>query len=175
MSIREKHIIRYGFSLIELLIVIAVIGIMSAFVFVAFDKRPSHLEIASRQLTSDIRTLQRSALSGSVPSGISGPVCGFGMHRSGASEYQLFVITKNNAGDSCDSGYAKEVTTGEVFSTKTLEQGVQFAQGPTNLYFEVPHGKVSRANNYQITLDGKSYYICVSDTGEVVENKEKSC
>ncbi len=166
-----------GFTLIEVMAVIGIISIMTSILFVSFDgpKKQTYLDNAQRQLITDLRFLQKSTLSGTVPSGISGSVCGHGLHRTSDTQYQFFVITKADAGGDCTSTtYSKTSTTGTLYGeVKTFEKGVDFGN-PQDLYFEVPHGKVYSNGvegniSYTLELDGESLQVCVPSSGNITE------
>lgn len=164
-----------GFTLIEVMAVIAIISIMSSILFVSFDgpRRQTYLDNASRQFITDIRFVQQSALSGTVPSGISGSVCGHGLHRNGVG-YEFFVITKVQAGGDCSNAYPKISATGNSYGgVKTFERGVALGVAP-DLYFETPHAKVysngAEGNvSYALNLDSETLAVCVSSSGNIKE------
>jgi prepilin-type N-terminal cleavage/methylation domain-containing protein len=169
---KQKH---FGFTLIEVMAVIAIISIMTSILFVSFDgpKKQTYLDNARRQFITDLRFLQQSTLSGTVPSGISGSVCGHGLHRNGTG-YQFFVITKVHAGGDCSNAYSKIFATGNSYgSVKTFERGVALGTAP-DLYFETPHAKVysngAEGNvSYTLNLDSESLQVCVSSSGNIKE------
>lgn len=177
-----------AFSLIELMAVIAIIGIMSSVLFVSLSsgRTEKHLENASRQLATDIRSLQRTVLNGAVPSGVTGPICGFGM-RDWGDNYRFYVIRKSDANDitttGCTGSYLRSSATtspSTILNIKSFENGVVLLSGE-DLYFEVPNGKlyVGGAQNasaeYILEKDGIKYHVCVSSGGNVEEMGETSC
>jgi len=179
-----------AFSLIELMAVIAIIGIMSSVLFVSLSsgRTEKHLENASRQLATDIRSLQRTVLNGAVPPGITEPICGFGM-RKWMDDYRFFVIIKSDAdtrtGTGCNgAAYGRSTASGNPVTLrdiKSFENGVVLSGTLPDLYFEVPNGKlyVGGAQNasaeYILEKDGIEYHVCVSSGGNVEEMGETSC
>ena len=166
-----------GFTLIEIMAVIAIISIMTAILLVSFDgtKKQTNLDNASRQFVTDLSFLQKSALSGTVPPGVTGSVCGHGLHRTNSGGYQFFVIEKSKVSN-CTGAYLRtyDSSRGSIYGTKVFEKGVALENSAQDLYFEVPHAKVYYNNSianapYTLSLDGESLSVCVTASGEIKE------
>lgn len=106
---KKKH---KAFTLIELMAVIAIIGIMSAVAFVSLNstKSASRLKTAQREVTSIIKLAQTYALQGKnqeypVGSGTFITPCGYGFRFKDTSDitnYEIFYnIAENNINQDC--------------------------------------------------------------------------
>ena len=168
-----------GFTLIEVMAVIAIISIMTAILLVSFDgtKKQTNLDNASRQFVTDLSFLQKSALSGTVPPGVTGSVCGHGLHRTGSGGYEFFVIEKSEVSNDCtETSYSRtyDSSRDSIYGTKVFEKGVILENSAQDLYFEVPHAKVYYNNSianapYTLSLDGENLSVCVTASGEIKE------
>lgn len=148
-----------GFTLIEVIIVVAIIGIASAMILVSFSgqRQTRNLERAAREVTSVLREAQNYALSG----------------RAGA-------INENNTyyGVQIASATAYSVVSSSgTVTSYTLKNGVTFTSGTTTIGFALPRGDVlvggsPLAGSYRVGLVGGSTnrYICVYSTGRILDN-----
>jgi len=139
---------RKGFSLMELLIVIAIIGIMTAVLLVNLSgsRSQKQVEAAAREVAAAIREAQNNALTGkNVTTGCSYIFT----YNSGSSSYGISSCSNINY---------------------TLSNGVIFNNG-NNFTFSVPFGTVSGGYATPIVIrKGTSQYtICVNSAGNVTE------
>ncbi|NCU41477.1 MAG: prepilin-type N-terminal cleavage/methylation domain-containing protein [Candidatus Moranbacteria bacterium] len=173
---KQKYL---GFTLIEVMAVIAIISIMSSILFVSFDgpRKQTYLDNAGRQFITDLRFVQQSALSGTVPSGITGSICGHGLHRTSLGGYQFFVIEKSKVSNDCTGTYSRtyDPLRGELYGEiKVFERGVTLGTA-SDMYFETPHASVYYNNNiltgnaYVLNLDSENFSVCVTSSGNIKE------
>lgn len=150
-----------GFTLIEVMIVIAIIGITSALVFVSLStgKTGRLLERSSREVMAALREAQNYAVSGRSTA-INENNTSFGMQIVSATAYNV-------------------ISSSGTVSSYSLKEGVTFTSGATTLGFLVPRGEVTVAGvalaagaSYRISLSksGSMMYICLYQSGRIVEN-----
>ena len=92
---RKKNI--SGFTLIELLVVLSVIAILSTLGYANYRaySRTKSIDIAKKQIISDLRLAQGWALSGKKPDSECDVLQGYRFERTGATTYRMraFCIT----------------------------------------------------------------------------------
>jgi len=99
-----------GMTLIELLIVIAIIGIMSTFAYLGFDfVRRERISSATRELVADIQQVRVDALTSSQT---ATTVLGFGIRFASDNSYTVFAFNDVNSNFQYDG-------TGEEVNPKT--------------------------------------------------------
>src|SRR3972149_2220097 len=86
-----------GFTLIELLVAVAVLGIVSSFVFASVGKKQQDATRATQKLALDIRTAQNKSL---APT--DSPVCIYGIKIQSATSYDLYYDPACAAGRQYD-------------------------------------------------------------------------
>jgi len=155
-----------GFSFIELLTVIAIIGIMSAVAFVSLSssKSSAKLSAAQREVAGAIKLAQSYALQGRMEtdeaggSGLAVP-CGYGFHFISPTDYEIFYnpgptrCTEKNSGE--DIGYDKFYRQyrdsggpdpSKIAESGSLKDGVSlkppFNAGDTEIYFTTPSAQM---------------------------------
>ncbi len=150
---------RAGFTLIEVMIVVAIIGITSATVFVSLSTSRSTrgLDRASREVLAALREAQNYALSGRSAT-ISENNTYFGLQISSATTYSVVSSTS-------------------TIGSYSLKDGVAFTSGNTTIEFTLPRGEVRQGGgplvgSYRISVakGGSSLYVCLYPTGRIVEN-----
>lgn len=154
----------HGFSLVEVLVVIAFIGIMTGVLFVSLSgkRTETSLKSAAREVAAAVRTAQNSALTGvktGVPDGRS--LCRYEIKNTNASRYEILLHYSN--GGNCN----RQSSLG-VFS---LKNGVSFSGGNWSVLFGVPRGDVLSGSQSAIglTKSGSSFSVCVPSSGSITE------
>lgn len=147
-----------GFTLIEVLIVVAIIGIVSAMILVTFSgqRQTRNTERAAREVMAALREAQNYALSG----------------RAG-------VISENNTyyGVTFTVGAAYSVVSSSgTIASYSLKNGI-VASAASSVRFMLPRGEVyiggaALSGSHRITLvnGASSRYICVYSTGRIIDN-----
>lgn len=125
-----------GFTLLELLITIAISGILTAMMFTNFSKEKdrNNLKAAVRQVQTDLQAMQTNAQAG-LAQGASVPN-GYGIYIAGAgSTYTLFSDMNAN----------NQYTAGEEIRSRTLPGATDVAIKPSSsllsILFTKPNGK----------------------------------
>ncbi len=148
-----------GFTLIEVLIVVAIIGILSAMILVTFSgqRQTRNTERAAREVMATLREAQNYTLSG----------------RAG-------VISENNTyygvNFTASSAAYSVVSSNGTIASYSLKNGI-VASATSSVRFMLPRGEVyisgsPLAGSHLITLanGGSRRYICVYSTGRIIDN-----
>lgn len=147
-----------GFTLIEVMIVVAIIGITSAMIFVTFSgqRQTRNTERAAREVLAALREAQNYALSG----------------RAG-------TINENNSyyGVNFTAGAAYSlVSSSGTISSYSLKNGI-VASAASSVRFLLPRGEVyvggsplSGSHQIRLVNGASSRYICVYSTGRIIDN-----
>jgi prepilin-type N-terminal cleavage/methylation domain-containing protein len=176
---REKSRAQRGFTLIEMMIVIAIVGILSAMTLVSFSGKRSErgIDRASHTLAAALREAQSYAQTGRTTT-IVQDNCSYRLQIS-VTAY-VVVNTFRLAGD--PPGTCTGV--GTVASYR-LTDGVVVSSGSVTIGFNIPRGEVTR-NGVLLSSSTPSYaridlatgslarYVCIYPTGRVVENGSSS-
>lgn len=119
-----------GFTLIELLVAVAVLGVVSSFVFASVGKRQQDATRAAQKLALDIRTAQNRSL---APT--DDPICVYGIHADDTSSYFLYkrpdcplprAVASNNQYDEVSSTKIETITLSGASITSAVPFDVSF-------------------------------------------------
>ncbi len=141
-----------AFTFIELVIIMAMIGIMSAVLLVSYGEKRAdkELEAAAREVAATIREAQNYALTGKDAAGGSTYTFSYGVVND---EYGI------SNGNNINNNY--ELKDGVVFS------------GSGGFNFTAPHGTCSvilgTPEDIELNKGGKEIHVCVYSSGKVIE------
>jgi prepilin-type N-terminal cleavage/methylation domain-containing protein len=158
-----------GFSLIELLIVIAIIAIMTAVLFAGNqneNKIQNEVDAATRQLAVDLRSIQNDALNGKQDI-ISGNI---------ACQANLVLVNGNPNYKINYTPISGATCTGTPFGERTVNlQNAKISSPNGEVSFSAPSGTVTATSNtIQVvsTKDSTTNTICVdTNSGNITEKK----
>jgi prepilin-type N-terminal cleavage/methylation domain-containing protein len=161
-----KRWVRRGFSMLELLIVLAIMVLMTGVVFVNRNssKAAADVEMVARQVAAQIRALQNESLSGKQigTNYVSRYYLGI---TNGTSTYT--VSYKDSAGIDIVGG-------SQTVNLSKKRVSFSWAAGGPSLYFVAPHGQIDSVKSIVITsmIDTNvKNWVCVSINGNVTEQK----
>ena len=126
-----------GFTLIEVLVVAAIIGILSTLLLVNFSRSRVDLNQVANSVTDAIREAQSSALSGALVRGTYR--CGYGIHFE-SDAYRIYAGPDASQPDvDCAAGLAYGSAGTVVVRTAFLENNsLEIAQPAPDIFFEPP-------------------------------------
>lgn len=136
---KKKYPYEKGFTLLELLVVIVIVGVLTSLFIVSYSGRQNktNLDLEVRKIVSDIRWVQNAAISGKEMN-LTCKAYGWGLYltRNGSS-YHIFTDCNNN----------KSYDSGEAYKTIAFPSNIRLSQ----LQRRTTSGStLSRAN---ITID----------------------
>lgn len=161
----ESQVSKRGFSLVELIVVMAIIVLMTAVLFLNQNKNKaqSEVEAAARQVAAQLRSLQNDALNGKMIEDKT--YCRTNFTVISKDKYDTYFY------ESC-SGIESPKSI-NIFSLKNVE----FKDTSYAVRFKSPTGEVtceSDANKMILisTKDSsKGMVVCISDSGSIIEEK----
>ncbi len=174
MAIVQKTFVQKAFTLVEVLVAIAILGILSTIILVnaSGSRVTQDLEAGTRETVSFFRGVQNRALTGEQV-GVGTIPCRFGVAWSG-SAYSVVYYSKNGAGV-CGSPV--------TIQSYTLRNGVVFAS-PGDIYFTLPHAEVfetasgspiGASKTVTLSKGGASYSICIYKEGLINQVVGSTC
>lgn len=168
---------RQGFTFLELMIIISIIGIMTSAGLVSLNSSKKHfaLKTAQNEVAAAIKLAQSYALQGR--SFQDKKVCGYGFRfAETTTKYRIFVYYPRLSDGDCSN------TTGSPVEDQYLKNGVLLSsptnfENDTRIYFSVPSAEVSGAgvgSTFTLTVgtgsSAKSKDFTISSTGLVEED-----
>lgn len=174
-----KNKVNLGFSLVELIIIIAIIGIMSVVGLVSLSKNRNQkqVETEAQKVIATVREAQNNALTGRAIG--SGYPCAFEMlfaPGGDLAKYEAKIISKNSIQGSCS--LPADVTSSS-YATLELVGGVEFEDGSEGrgIKFSAPFGIVAHSfggaplspQAVVLRKGDYSFSFCVCASGKIVE------
>ena len=128
-----------GFTLIEVLVVIAIIGLLSSFLVSQFGRSRVDLSQAVNAVTADIRQAQVFAASGQRHAGVYR--CGYGAHFVSATQYILYAGPDAQSVD-CTADDRNYINGTDAIVRTVMLIDTRFDIGsplPLDIFFEPPN------------------------------------
>ena len=140
-----------GFTLVEVLVVTAIIGLMSYFLISNFSKTRLDLFETTSMVIGDIRTVQaKAAASSKFNNQIR---CGYGIHYISATSYILFAGVATGPSVNCSLKVKNFDAEDAVLETKNLfDSRVEIKNKFSDIFFEPPNPRTYINNNSGLTL-----------------------
>jgi len=161
-----------GFTLIEVMVVIALIGIMTAITFVSFSGRRDDeaLKASAREVAAALRMTQSDALAGVKEPGNDNGLCFHEAKWEDDHTYGTYIAHLKSGGADCNNPFdlVQDPYKKGDFS---LSDGVVFDSSDWVVSFRVPRGDLVGSATQTIVLNksGKSIAVCILASGSVVE------
>jgi prepilin-type N-terminal cleavage/methylation domain-containing protein len=147
---RSQHSMlgKKGFTLIEILVAIAIVGILASIAVVNFGKNVDQdVRMERERLTGFLRDVQNKALTGEIVTvsgtAVSG-MCGFGFHYVSSSQIQAYYVANSNC-----AGVSKNYGTSLSSDVFYLKNGVTMTStfdDTDDTFFLIPNGQVYKNN-----------------------------
>ncbi|MFA9262747.1 MAG: Tfp pilus assembly protein FimT/FimU [Undibacterium sp.] len=176
----ERHYSKKGFTLAEVLIVVAIIAIATAFMLVSVttQRGARGVDRAAREVASALREAQGYAITGRSTSGEDNCWIGIDIAAAGGN---YTVMNTYRTGATCATN------SNGTIASYSLKDGVTFTSAPERLTFSIPRGEVYYLSGGLMTLlapgaswiigvtkNGATEYVCVYSTGRIIENRTSS-
>jgi len=170
---------RAGFTFMELMIVIAIIGILSTITIISFGfsgKRDTDLNASTDEVASALNLAKSYTLQGRMPSGFSS-ICGYGFRFTSNTQYEIFYYYDGNGNFDCDSSNSANFIKTAVVSQK-LKGGTTLSS-PTpgsnsTVYFKIPRAIITMPaspTNFNLSNSGTvTKTVSVNDAGLIQSN-----
>ncbi len=175
---------RQGFTLLELMVIISIIGIMTSAGLVSLSSSKKHfaLKTAQNEVAAAIKLAQSYALQGKFKESVTN-VCGIGFRFMNDSTYRIFYYRTGDGYPSCASTDSSTITGLGMIEDQVLGNGVKLTSPTspdtsTRILFSIPDAKVSGAgisnSPFKLSIgtgsSEKSKTITISSTGLVEED-----
>lgn len=130
-----------GFSLLELLVVAAITGTISAFMLINFQRTRVDLTESSSVFIADLRATQAKALASTKYDSGSGPKirCGYGMHYIDLTSYSIYVGPDATSNDCKTQNRNFDGADATVSTKKFTNDKVEFKAVFNDIFWEPPH------------------------------------
>ncbi len=169
MTLYQKNKNTKGFTLVEMMVAIAIIGVMTSAILVSVgsSKIKEEVRAAADELAGRIEEARHRALSGNTET--ANKACGFGVYLATSTQYRTFYAVSGTG--ACTT----HVFTGSAQTPSQTFTNLKVSVSPTsqNIYFDVPFGHLHPASPVDISVapasGGGGYvrHVCVSATGIV--------
>lgn len=146
LSGRNKDEKYRGFTLVEVIVVIAIIGILSTITIISFSplSKRTKLNASVDEVASALNLAKGYSLQGRMPAGLSS-ICGYGFKFTSTTQYQIFYYYYYDGSGNLDCSNRSNFTETAV-NTQTLKTGTVLnspAPGATStIYFNIPRATV---------------------------------
>jgi prepilin-type N-terminal cleavage/methylation domain-containing protein len=175
-----------GFTLIEVVVVMGIIGLLTTFLIANFSRTQLNLNQAAASMVADIRDIQTKAVTSTRYNGSS--VCGYGISFIDATTFRIYTTTPSAANGNCSLNtvvHNRNYEAGDVnVRTVTLVDPIQFTGAFADFFFEPPDPKTYIGNSSSLAAapsrirlrkaggdcigdPNSCYVICVHTSGRI--------
>lgn len=161
---QKKKLFRRGFSLVEILVVIAIISIMTGVSILGLSKNrsASKVEIAANQMVAILRSLQNDSINGKVLNNQS--ICKIKFDAiDGARQYSVSYYD-------CIAPYDNLVES-EIFYLTANGNNSNVTSSAASFSFVAPRGEVSSSGQIALTSEADTFNVCISLSGNIYAQK----